>query len=74
MVEFDEKTAKSLMMLHQSIKAAVLDIIESREKTDEHIEAVVSQMFGECLWEILTKGEAQDNIVHRMIESYKARH
>jgi hypothetical protein len=37
------------------------------------MEAVVSEMFGECVWEILTKGEEQDKIIGRIIEDYKAR-
>jgi len=74
MIEFDEKTAKSLMVLHESIESAVLDVIASREKTDEQIAAVVSQMFGACVWQLLTTGEPQDKVIHRMIEDYKDRH
>lgn len=74
MIEFDEKTAKALMNLHDSIKAAVWDVLDSREKTDEQIEAVVSQMFGACFWEILNSGMEQDRILRRIIENYKASH
>jgi len=74
MIEFDEKISKALFVLHESIKAAVCDILISREKTDEQIEAVVSQMFGACVWEMLTKGEPQDKVIRKMIEDYKARH
>jgi hypothetical protein len=74
MIELDEKTAKALKALHDSIQAAVLDVIASRVKTDEQIEAVVSQMFGACMWQLLTTGEAQEKVIRRMIEDYKARH
>ena len=52
-------TAKVLSNLYDSIRAAILDVLYSREKTDEQTEAVVSQMFVECMWEILTKDEEQ---------------
>jgi superoxide dismutase len=71
MIEFDEKTAKALFVLHESIKAAILDVLNSREKTDEQIEAVVSQMFGQCLWAILTNAEEQDKILDRLMERYR---
>ncbi len=74
MIELDEKTAKALMNLHDSIKAAILDVLDSREKNGEQLEAVVSQMFGECVWEILNKGEEQDKVIKRMVEDYRARH
>lgn len=74
MIELDEKTSRALKVLHDSIQAAVLDVLASREKADEHIEAVVSQMFGACVWQILTTGEAQDRVIKKIIEDYKARH
>lgn len=74
MIELDEKTAKDLKALHEGIKAALLDVLASREKTDEQIEAVVSQMFGACVWQLLTTGEAQDKVILRVIDDYKARH
>jgi hypothetical protein len=74
MIEFEEKTAKALFALHVSIQAAVSDIIASHEESEQRMEAVVSQMFGECLWEILTKGEEQDHIITRMIEDFKSRY
>lgn len=73
MIEFDEKTAKALMNLHDCIKAAVFDIISSQEKKDDEVEAVVSQMFGACLWAMLNKGEDRDKVLGRMLEDYKAR-
>jgi hypothetical protein len=74
MIEFDEKTAKALFALHVSIQAAVSDIIASHEESEQRMEAVVTQMFGECVWQMLTKGEEQDHIISKMIEDYKARH
>jgi hypothetical protein len=74
MIEFEEKTAKALFALRASIQAAVSDIIASHQESEQRMEAVVSQMFGECVWEILTKGEEQDNVIQRMLESYKAGH
>jgi superoxide dismutase len=73
MIELDEKTAKALFALHESVKAAILDVLDSREKTDEQLEAVVSQMFGQCLWAILTKSEEQDKVIHSMLERYKSK-
>lgn len=73
MIELDEKTAKALFALHESVKAAILDVLDSREKTDEQLEAVVSQMFGQCLWAILTNAEEQDKILHSMLERYKSK-
>lgn len=73
MIEIDEKSARTLKNLHDSIKAEILQVLDMREKTGDQLEAVVSQMFGECVWEIL-KGEEQKEIIARIIDEYKARH
>jgi hypothetical protein len=49
----------------------VHDVLVSRDQTDEQIEAVVSQMFGACLWTILTKSDDQDKVLENLMKRVK---